>query len=69
MLDRGARRYNMEFSELLNYCVQKYGTFSKPGYIAVWQRLIYIQWSYNNYHNKPEFARLLYNDVLALLSI
>lgn len=59
----------MSFIEMLDYGLNKYRSFKTADYIYAYMKLEYIKWSYIYYGNKPEFARLLYNDVLALLSI
>lgn len=59
----------MTFLEMLNYGLNKYRSFKTADYIYTYMKLKYIKWSYIHYGNKPEFARLLYNDVLALLLI
>ena len=59
----------MTFLEMLNYGLNKYRSFKTADYIYAYMKLECIKWSYIHYGNKPEFARLLYNDVLALLSI
>ena len=59
----------MTFLEMLNYGLNKYRSFKTADYIYAYMKLEYIKWSYIHYGNKTEFARLLYNDVLALLSI
>lgn len=59
----------MSFIEMLDYGLNKYRSFKTADYIYVYMKLEYIKWSYIHYGNKPEFARLLHNDVLALLSI
>lgn len=59
----------MTFLEMLNYGLNKYRSFKTADYIYAYMKLEYIKLSYIHYGNKPEFARLLHNDVLALLSI
>ena len=59
----------MSFIEMLNYGLNKYRSFKTADYIYAYMKLEYIKWSYIHYGNKPVFARLLYNDVVALLSI
>lgn len=59
----------MSFIEMLDYGLNKYRSFKTADYIYAYMKLEYIKWSYIRYGNKPEFARLLYNDVVALLSI
>jgi len=59
----------MSFIEMLDYGLNKYRSFKTADYIYAYMKLEYIKWSYIHYGNKPEFARLLYNDVLTLLSI
>ena len=61
--------YSMSFIEMLDYGLNKYRSFKTADYIYTYMQLEYIKWSYTHYDNKPEFARLLHNDVLALLSI
>jgi len=59
----------MSFIEMLDYGLNKYRSLKTADYIYAYMQLEYIKWSYTHYDNKPEFARLLYNDVLTLLSI
>lgn len=56
----------MSFQEMLDKGLAKYKSFKDHVEIATYLRLEYIDWSYKNSDNKPEFERCLWRDVAAL---
>ena len=58
----------MSFQEMLDKGLAKYKTFKDHVEIATYMQLEYIDWSYKNSDNKPEFERCLWRDVAALVA-
>ena len=56
----------MSFQQMLNAGLEKYQPFRDHVDMEAYMYLEYIDWSYQNSDNKPEFERCLWHDVAAL---